>query len=377
MRVLHLLSDWKWTGASPPVVSLCESLAKKGIDVTLAFRKAPDGFPERTVGKEIARRGISGYDGLRLSRYFSLSDWLFDLRSVGRYAVEHGFDLVHTHLTHDHAIGAASLLAVFKRPLLVRTDHKRDGLDRGIAMKLLLARTDGLVAYGRTILTKDVKNFGYPEERTCRLPPGIEPYTGPTQDLRSELGLRPGEKVIGVIGRLKPDRGYDLIIKAFKSLRTRVDGVKLVIVGRSSQIEESIRKPVAALGLKEDVILAGYRLEDYFSMISTFDLFVMMRAGSDGTARALREVMSLGKPPIVSDRGMLPELVQDAKSGYIVKNEVELADRMEKLVTDEVLRREIGEAARKTAIEQWDYAGQAARLIEFYEKLLTMGKRKG
>jgi len=42
------------------------------------------------------------------------------------------------------------------------------------------------------------------------------------------------------------------------------------------------------LGLERDVVLAGYRFDDYFSMISTFDVFVMMRAGSDGTARALR-----------------------------------------------------------------------------------------
>jgi glycosyltransferase involved in cell wall biosynthesis len=375
MRVLHLLSDWKWTGASDPVVSLCENLARTGLDVQLGFRKAPEGFPEKTVGKEVTKRRIKGHDVFRLSRYFSVRDWAFDLYSIGRYAVREGFDIVHTHLNHDHSIAAASLLTVLKRPLLVRTDHKRDGLDQGFAMKRLLSRTDGLTAYSRKILANDMEHFGYPEKRTCLLPPGIAIYGGPTQDLRAELGIHPEEKIIGVIGRLKPDRGYDEIIKAFKLLRDRIDGVKLVIVGRSSQIEESVKKPVAALGLQEDVVLAGYRFDDYFSMISTFDLFVMMRAGSDGTARALREVLAAGKPAIVSDRGMLPELVTDGKTGYVVTDEIQLARRMEEMLTQDGLRAALGEAARKAAVEEWDFGAQASRCIEFYERLLSLGRR--
>ena len=182
-------------------------------------------------------------------------------------------------------------------------------------------------------------------------------------------------KVIGVIGRLKPDRGYDVILNAFKLLRERVDLVKLVIVGRSSQIEESIRKPLAALGLERDVILAGYRLDDYFSMISTFDLFVMMRAGSDGTARALREVMAMGRPAIVSDLGMLPDLVEHGQDGFVVGDASALAERMEQVLVDDALRARLGAAAKRKAVEKWDFEFQAGQIIAFYERLLSMGRR--
>ncbi len=130
---------------------------------------------------------------------------------------------------------------------------------------------------------------------------------------KTALGLKGSDRVIGVIGRLKKDRGYDVILKAFRKVRDQMEHVKLVIVGRSSQIEESIKKPLIDLGLEQDVILAGYRIEDYFSVIAAFDIFVMMRAGSDGTARALREVLGMGKPAIVSTQGMLPELVTTGK----------------------------------------------------------------
>ncbi len=374
MKCLHLFSDWKWTGPAEPVVSLCENLAAEGIDVSLAFRKAPEDFKERTVGKEAHKQGVRGYEALRLNRYFSIRDWAFDVRAIGRYAADHKVDIVHAHLTHDHVLAALGLTGK-KKCLLVRTDHKRDGLGAGYAMKTLLSRTDGLVSYARTIQQHDILAFDFPEERTAVLSPGVRVPPATRQDLRTELGIAADEKVIGVIGRLKPDRGYDVILRAFKMLRERTRGVKLVIVGRSSQIEESIRKPVSALGLQDDVILAGYRLNDYFPMIATFDLFVMIRAGSDGTARALREVMAMGKPAIVSDRGMLPELVHDGTNGYVIADDRQLAERMEQVLTDDALRTALGDAARRCAVEEWDYRSQARRMVEFYEKLLRMGKR--
>jgi glycosyltransferase involved in cell wall biosynthesis len=103
---------------------------------------------------------------------------------------------------------------------------------------------------------------------------------------------------------------------------------------------------------------------------------VMMRAGSDGTARALREVMSMGKPAIVSDRGMLPELVRDGVNGYVVSGERQLAARIEELAADDKLRTAFGAAARKTAVEEWNYAAQARRLIDFYERLTALGPRR-
>ena len=148
-------------------------------------------------------------------------------------------------------------------------------------------------------------------------------------------------------------------------------------MGRSSQVEESVIKPLKNLGLEKDVILSGYRIDDYFSVISLFDVFVMMRAGSDGSARALREVMSMGKPAIVSDMGMLPDLVEDGKTGYVTKwDEHDLAEKMEALITDDAKRKQFGDNAKETAREKWNYHLQAKQMKNFYESLLRLGKRK-
>jgi L-malate glycosyltransferase len=377
MRILHLFSDWKWTGPAEPTVSLCEALTAMGVDVTIAFRKAPPDFAERTVGKEVTRRAIKHYEGFRLNRYFSVKDWAFDLRAIKAYVHEQEIDVVHAHLSHDHYTAIASLSFSKARPIIVRSDHKRDGMPQGRFMAWAVNRTDGLASYSHRIMERDTRAFHFPHERTCVIPPGVKPYTGAVVNVKGDLGIRPEEMVIGVIGRLKPDRGYDVILKAFRIVRDRIDKAKLLVVGRSSQIEKSIKQPLKDLGLEKDVILAGYRVEDYFSVISAFDLFVMMRAGSDGSARALREVIAMGKPAIVSDSGILPELVQQGVTGYVVKPDArDLAEKMETLLNDEQKRRSFGDRGREMAIREWDYLGGAEKMKAFYEKLLQLGKRR-
>ena len=376
MKILHLFSDWKWTGPAEPVVSLCEALSHEGVDVTIAFRKPPPDFQERTVEKEVKERGIKSFDGFRLNRYFSVRDWLYDFRYIKRYVEEQALDIVHTNLSHDHFTAIFSLSFSKNRPLIVRTDHKRDGMPINGFMKWALSRTDGLVSYSKKIMEHDVKSFGFPDKRACVIPPGVKPYNWPLKNMKEGFGIKPDERVIGVIGRLKPDRGYEVILKAFRLVRDRMNNVKLLIMGRSSQIEKSVKQPLTNMGLEKDVILAGYRIDDYFSVISTFDLFVMMRAGSDGSARALREVMAMGKPAIVSDAGMLPELVEDGKTGFVVKpDERELAEKMAVILLDDEKRKTFGINAKQTAIDKWNYSIQAQKMKEFYEKLLQLGKR--
>ena len=377
MKILHLFSDWKWTGPAEPVLSLCENLQNEGVDVVVAYRKTPLDFPERTVDKEAMKRGLHCYEGLKLNRYFSVRDWLHDFAFFGPYVEKQKFDIVHTHLSHDYFTAITALSFRRPRPRIVRTDHKRDGLPANLFMSWAMARTDGLVTYSQRLANLDMKNFNIPEERLRIIPPGIKPYEGPAGNLRRELGVSADDRVIGVIGRLKPDRGYDIILKAFSILRSRVDRVKLVIVGRSSQIGTSIMKPLKDLGIEKDVILAGYRFDDYFLMIQTFDIYIMMRAGSDGSGRALREVLSMGRPAIVSDRGMLPDLVDDGKTGFVTSWDApDLAGKMEILVNDADIRQRFGENARSRADEEWSFRLQAKAMKSFYESLLRMDLRR-
>ena len=74
---------------------------------------------------------------------------------------------------------------------------------------------------------------------------------------------------------------------------------------------------------------------------------------------------------------MLPELVRDGYNGYVAGDERLLAARMEEVLTDDRLKERLGAQARKTAVEEWDYSLQAKKLLEFYERIMALGRRAG
>lgn len=107
------------------------------------------------------------------------------------------------------------------------------------------------------------------------------------------------------------------------------------------------------------------------------DIFVFLMAGSDGTARALREAMAMGKPAIVADRGILPELVEDGVSGLVIKDSPEkLAEATLQLLRHPELRKAMGEAAYQKAHREFRLDRQGEAIERFYQEMITFGKWK-
>jgi glycosyltransferase involved in cell wall biosynthesis len=142
-------------------------------------------------------------------------------------------------------------------------------------------------------------------------------------------------------------------------------------------MEESVIQPMKRLGVEPWLVLGGYRTDDYLDTLACMDIFVFLMAGSDGTARALREAMAMGKPVIVADRGMLPELVEDGISGFVVKDTSELlAEAALQLLRHPEMRKAMGEAAREKAHREFRLDRQAEAVEKFYKEMISLGKWK-
>jgi glycosyltransferase involved in cell wall biosynthesis len=99
--------------------------------------------------------------------------------------------------------------------------------------------------------------------------------------------------------------------------------------------------------------------------------------GSDGTARALREAMAMGKPVIVADRGIMPELVEHGVSGFVAKDTPEaLAEATLQLLRHPEGRTKMGEAAYEKAHRTFLLDHQVEEFERFYQQMITLGKWK-
>ena len=220
-----------------------------------------------------------------------------------------------------------------------------------------------------------------PVERVCRVSPALDfSRFDPGQEfkkMRTVFGIEPGEVVMGMVARFQKYRRTEVFLEALKAIVREFPKVKLLLIGRSSQMEESVVRPMKRLGVEPWVVLGGYQTDHYVDTLACRDIFVFLMPGSDGTARALREAMAMGKPVLVADRGMLPELVEDGVSGLVVKDTPEeLARGALRLLRDRDLREALGRAAFGRARRDFRVDRQVEEVESFYREMISLGKWK-
>ena len=387
MKILHLFSDWKWTGPAEPVLILCKELEKRGHQVTFAYRKPP--LPvEDSIEKRVLTEGITATDQFHLNHVLKVShpsavvDNLQDVFRLSRYLRQEGFDLLNVHQSHDHVIGGIAALRAKEPVVVIRTDHKRDFLKPSMGNRLLISRlTDGIMTYSEKGRRQDADHFGLPLERVCRVRPALDLSRFDPgrefKEMRAAFGIGTDETVIGMVARFQKYRRTEVFLEALKVIVREFPKVKLLLVGRSSQMEESVIQPMKRLGIEPWVILGGYQTEYYLDTLACMDIFVFLVPGSDGTARALREAMAMGKPSIVADRGMLPELVESGVSGFVVRDTPEqLAAAALQLLRDPGLREAMGKAALERARREFRLDLQVKEVETFYQEMISLGKWK-
>ena len=384
MKILHLFSDWKWTGPVEPTVNLCETLQKRGNQVTFAYRFPPLEV-EDSVAHRVAGKNFQSTDQFRLRPLgkgfwnLALTDTVRDLRDLRRFVDAMSFDLITVHNSHDHILGGLAARFSKKRPVVIRVDHKREALAPSWGNRLLVSMlTDGIITFSEMARQKDSENMPIPAERVGRVGMALEleryDPKRTFRNMREVFKIRQEDVVIGMIARFQKYRRTDVFLAALAKGIREFPHVKALLVGRSSQIRESVVEPTRRFGLDAYVILAGYQTENYLDTLATMDIFVFLMAGSDGTARALREAMAMGKPAVVARRGMLPELVDDGVTGFVVDDTAEnLLEALRTLVKDEKLRKHMGRAARQKALREFQVEKQVQGFELFYKNVLEMG----
>ena len=358
-------------------VNLCLALQRRGLDITLAAGAAPEGVPEH-VAAVAAERGLKIRQGLRLKKHFNWIANFRDARLLRSCLRECDWDLLHVHLLNDHLLAAGARKGMDRPIPIVRTSYDGGGMPTNIRTRWLLRKgTDALIEPSRTAQDADVERFGVPRDRTFVIPPAIDlnrfdPERS-LEEMRPRLGLRADDFVVGIVARMQTHRRFNVLLDAVRMAAAKVPRLRLVIVGRGTRRQKVAVQPVEKMGLNEVVKFAGYLSGDeYVAALDAFDAKIFLVPGSDGSCRAVREAMAMGKPVIASRRGILPELVQDGVTGLVVTDTPQrLADAIQRLATDRALCSTLGASARRYALETFCPDAQAEAVERVYGKLLN------
>ncbi|MGR3319911.1 MAG: glycosyltransferase family 4 protein [Candidatus Anammoxibacter sp.] len=374
MKILHLFSNWKWTGPAEPALNLAISLQRLGHDVSFACGNAPNGSNNLVAMKAIDR-GVTPITEFNLSKHFRLVSNLRDISRLKKFIKNEQFDIVHTHLPNDHLVGGLAAKKSGSNVLTVRTDYSGKPLTRTLRNRYLIKKlTDGLIVISEKGRAGNIERFNLSETIVQKIEGAIDLNRfnpeNKRQDFKKSLGIEDGDVVVGIVARVQRHRQFDVLLKAISIALKAFPRLKLLIIGRGTHINEIAVEPVKEMDINRSVIFAGYRRNDYVDVLACMDINIFLVPGSDGSCRAVREVMAMGKPVIASKRGILPELVVDGQTGLIVNEKAEdMADAILRLTNNKELRDKLGVSSRKKAVKEFNLEKQAEIVEKFYYSL--------
>lgn len=170
---------------------------------------------------------------------------------------------------------------------------------------------------------------------------------------------------IVMVARFDKQKDHLTLIKAFQT----ISGVQLNLVGDGPNLEE-IKNYVNEIGIAERVNFLGF-CDNIAEILAEAHIFTLV-SNWEGFPRTIIEAMRAGLPVVASDVGGVAEAVIDGNNGYLIpRGDVEvLRNRLQKLVEDEKLRREMGYLARQRYESEFTFQHMFEKTFEVYEKVL-------
>jgi phosphatidyl-myo-inositol dimannoside synthase len=257
--------------------------------------------------------------------------------------------------THGHEVGWSMLP-------LARTALRRIGTG-----------TDVVTYVSRYTRRRFASAFGA-DAALEHLPPGVDTERfAPNEVARAEMRARYrlGERpVVVCVSRLVPRKGQDMLIRALPSIRQRVPGAALVIVG-GGPYRSNLHRLAHSFGVAQHVVFTdgvpGDELPAHHAMADVFAMPCRTRgAGLDveGLGIVYLEASATGVPVVAGRSGGAPETVIDGETGAVVDgwDVGAIAASVSDLLADPDRAAHMGAAGRRWVVDNWQWSTQAARL---------------
>jgi phosphatidyl-myo-inositol alpha-mannosyltransferase len=362
--------SWSFWGAVVEHAELkAAALRRRGHDVRLVMGNDPPGSFTRVLHPRLGRHDEPPPEVIPVGRSVivpangTLPNIVLSPRTVGRIRrtlAHEQFDVLHLHEPLTPAICVATL-ALARCPI-VATFHASGELRWAIIGKavwgFLIDRIDHRIAVSEPARASAARHF--PGEYEL-IPNGV---LIPEQ---ADPGRR--EHRVVFVGRHESRKGLHVILRAWPEIRRRT-GSRLRVIGAEPL---AVGLLLARLGVPDDGIdvLGFLSQEDLTQELLHAKALVAPSLGGESFGMVLTRAFACATPVVASDipgyRG-----VMEPNAGVLVPpgEPRALADAVERLLTDEPSREELGRSARELAEAKYSWDDIAGRLTEIYERLV-------
>lgn len=228
---------------------------------------------------------------------------------------------------------------------------------------------------------------GAPKVRVTRSGEGVDTdrfsttrvADGRVAQIRQELGVGPGSRVVMLISRMLEEKGVRTFVEASAEVRRRVPGTVFVLVGGvDEQSPTGIPGRVLESWHRERQVVYLGRRHDVPELMAVATTVVLPTYYREGIPQVLLEAAAMRKPLVATDVPGCREVVTPGVNGFLVppRDVPRLSSAISTLLQDEELQRAFGQASHALSVERFDCRLAVAESLEVYgEALRNRGSR--
>jgi len=194
----------------------------------------------------------------------------------------------------------------------------------------------------------------------------------PACDMRHEFRkIEACDRIVGIVANFnRRVKKVDLFIRALAEVLKQQENVKFFVIGEGN-LKDELMALAKELGCEKALIWAG-RKENPLPYVKGFTVGVQS-SDSEGFSNSILEYMAAGVPVVATEVGGNPELIADAKNGFLVPpgDHIALAEKNSQLLTDEQLASAMGQEGKRLVREKYDWKIKIKEVESYYYNLLN------
>jgi glycosyltransferase involved in cell wall biosynthesis len=301
----------------------------------------------------------------------------WDWRVIGHYLRLCRQERVTIWHGHDYKTNALGLILSRAWPMrLVTTVH---GWVRRTSRTPLYYAIDRLCLrhYERVICVSDdlleaSLACGVPDDRCVLIENAIctDEYARSrgVREAKLRLGIPPDRLVVGAVGRLSDEKGFDLLIRAADRLLRRGIDLELRIAGEGPE-RPRLERLIDDLGRGDRIRLLGYQAGTV-ELYEAMDVFALSSL-REGLPNVLLEAMALEVPAVSTRVAGVPRLIRDGREGLLVEpgDADGLAEALARLLGDPELRARLGRQGWRTVVAGHGFEARMAKIRTLFDDL--------
>lgn len=175
---------------------------------------------------------------------------------------------------------------------------------------------------------------------------------------------------IAYVGTLEERKGVKYLIQAFPKIKTSFPQLKLLIVGSTLPGQKSYVNKLKSIIKDPNLMFLGAR-NDVYDIMAACELLIVPSL-SEAFGRVIIEAMACSKPVIATNVGGIPEIIEDGKTGIIIKPRslAEIAKEATLLLKNRQKMDSMGLAARKRVEQYFTIERQVRRIEEILDEII-------